>query len=142
MGGRRHYPPSEEAVLAWQAYFAAGRAFQQNPPHLEEACIFVGHGLEWKTKAAPQAAKGLAHTGDRVRAPEPTVSRGVFTEISSWGPMNGGMGQLDVSTVCPIRMPPIGEATDPRVDGRRLGSQRTRGQTNMAGPAGETNYTA
>ena len=45
LSGRHHFPPTEEAVLARPAYFGAGRTFQMHPPHLEKACVVMGHNL-------------------------------------------------------------------------------------------------
>ena len=66
--GRRHFPPPAEAVLDWAAYFAAGRTPQQYLPHEEKARSPLVYGIEWKTEAAPQAARGPVRTGDRMRA--------------------------------------------------------------------------
>ena len=86
--GRQHFPPTEEAVLAWSAYFGAGRTFQMYLPHLEKACIMMGHSLSWKTRAVTQAAKGLAKAGDRIQEPKPAVSKALFMKIISRNPMN------------------------------------------------------
>ena len=43
--GRPRVPPTEEAVLAWSAYFSAGWTFQQYLPHLETARFFLGRDL-------------------------------------------------------------------------------------------------
>ena len=76
--GRRHIPPSKGAVLARSAYPSARRTSQQYRPRLNRACSLLGYGVGRKTKAASQAAEGLARSGDRIRAPKPAVPRGLF----------------------------------------------------------------
>ena len=86
--GRQHFPPTEEAVLAWSAYFGAGRTFQMYLPHLEKACSMLGYDLSWKTRAVVQAAKGLAKAGDRIHEPKPAVSKALFVRIMNRNPIN------------------------------------------------------
>ena len=52
-------------------------------PHLGKACILLGYGLEWATKAAARAARGLAQAGDGIREPKPAVSMSLFVKIVS-----------------------------------------------------------
>ena len=70
---REHFSPSDEEVLAWSAYFSAGRTFRAYLPRLGEARILLGRSLEWKTKPAMQAARSLARAGGRVHGPKPAV---------------------------------------------------------------------
>ena len=81
--GRQHFPPTEEAVLAWSALFAARRTFQMYLPHLEKACSMMGRNLNWETRAATQAAKGSARAGGRIHGPKPAVSKELLVKIAS-----------------------------------------------------------
>ena len=56
-------------------------------PHLEKACTMMGYNLSWKTRAAMQAAKGLAKAGDRLQEPKPAVSKALFIKIASRNPI-------------------------------------------------------
>ena len=91
--GRPLCVPAEGAVSAWFAYFSACRTSQQYSPHLDEACVLIGHGFNWETKTPKQAAaKGSAKTGDRAKtgdgfpAPRPWTSE-------RWNPLAGILAQ-------------------------------------------------
>ena len=104
--GREHFPPTEEGVLAWSAYFSGGRTFQMYLPHLEKACVLVGHDLSWKTKAVVQAARGLAKAGDRIHEPKPAVSRALFSRMISRCPLDDAMIQaIWISWLFLLRVP-------------------------------------
>ena len=62
-------------------------------PHLEKACIMMGRSLSWKTRAATQAAKGLAKAGDRIQEPKPAAPKALFLKIVSRNPINAPFAQ-------------------------------------------------
>ena len=93
LSGQRHCPPTEEAVLAWSAYYAAGRTSQIYLPRLAKARISPGRAPRLNTRAAAQAAKGLARTGDRVREPKPAVSGALLFKIASRRPLADPLAQ-------------------------------------------------
>ena len=79
--GRQHFPPSEGAVLAWAAYFVAGRKSQQFLPRQEKARALLGRSIVWKTEAVSQAAMGFARSANRIHSPMPEVSRSLLMKI-------------------------------------------------------------
>ena len=121
--GRQHVPPTEEAALARSAHFAAGRNLQIYLPHLEKACFSLGRDFSWKTRAATQAAKGLARAGDRRHEPKPAAPRPLYVKIVSRHPLTDPFAQavlvswmfrLRLQSEClqPVRQPPH-EKMDP-----------------------------
>ena len=93
MSGRQHFPPSEEAVLEWAAYFAAGGKFQMYLPRLEKARIPLGRALARATRAVAEAAKGLARVGDRIHEPKPAAQKALFVKIASRHPLTDPFAQ-------------------------------------------------
>ena len=57
-------------------------------PHLEKACIMMGHNIGWETRAGAQAAKGLAKAGGRIQGPKPAVSKALFIKIVGRNPIH------------------------------------------------------
>ena len=90
--GRPRFPPSEEAAQSRSAYISAGRAAHRYLPRLGAACVLLGYGLRWGTRAVAQSAKGLARRGDRIRAPNPGVSCAVSAKT-----LRGITGQMNFS---------------------------------------------
>ena len=135
LSGRLHFPPTEEAVLAWSAYNAAGRTFRMYLPHPEKACITMGLNLDWKTRAVTQAAKGLARAGGRIHEPKPAVSKSLICQDREPKPDNcpfcsGGAGQLGIPTKGAVSMLTAGTTNASRKNGRRVG---------FAAPIGDRN---
>ena len=81
MAGRLHFPPPDEAALAWSALYPVGGAFQQYLPRQAKARIPLGYSIDWWAKAVSKAAKGLARSGDRLHSPNPAVSRRLLAKI-------------------------------------------------------------
>ena len=50
---------------------------------LENGCMLLGMGSEWRTKAVSVAGQGLARAGDRPGAPRPAVTRAQLAELLS-----------------------------------------------------------
>ena len=56
---RRHFPRTEEAVLACSSFFATGRTFLVYVALLGKARLLFGLDTKWKTKTATTVGHGL-----------------------------------------------------------------------------------
>ena len=98
-------------------------------PGLEKARFLLGHDLGWETRAATQAAKGLARAGDKIHDPKPAALKALSVKIaihraqglSDNGPIcAAGLGQLDVPIKSAVSMSTAGKTTSPSKNGPGL----------------------
>ena len=81
VAARPRIPPTEEGALARSSFFGAGRSFKIYVKRLEKACLLLGVGASWKSKAVAAAGSGLSKAGARSFSPRPAISRSQLCDL-------------------------------------------------------------
>ena len=93
-------------MLARLSFFGAGRSFKLYAAHLEKACLLLGVGASWKTKAAATAGYGLSKAGDRSFSPRPAISRSQLCELATSGSLEDDPALIAlIDWPCLLRIP-------------------------------------
>ena len=79
------FPPAVEAVLASSSLSGPGTAFAIYLAQLEKACLILGLGAGWGTKAVIAASHGLAKEGDESFRPRPAISKQQILQVEDTG---------------------------------------------------------
>ena len=80
---RRHFPPSDEAASAWPGLFAPSSTSAVSLARLGKACLLLGLGARWRSKAATSASNRPPRTGGRRFCPRPAIAKQLLIRIAT-----------------------------------------------------------